>query len=211
MSKTDLERSQTVVMKTIRELGLQLQHDLPEIADDYRRGKMIPEIVELYGIVHKYGVDGEYVNEEFAESLVQVALRGHRGGFGITPYEGLIDEEEQKEHLRRYSSLFHAPGGRKTLELKVGIHGRTPAQRKKDLRAAMLAKGIVPWKPKEIMTAHVLSKNPKYRFQKGLNGGKMNTRLVARELNERYHHGGVVRTIDSVISALCRFRRLTKH
>ena len=85
---------------------------------------------------------------------------------------------------------FHAAGGRKTLELRVGIHARN-----------------VFWKSEEIETAYALSRNPEYQFKEGSSKGKANNKLITRKINEMYHGGKDVRTYRSIVEALNIYRK----
>mgnify|MGYP001576218157 FL=1 len=205
---TNLTREQIAAMRRSIELGLQLQIDMPEIADDYRNGTSAEEIVNRYGIIKRYSSQPGEITMEIAKKSVYYELKGHDGGFGVPAYKGLIPDEKERKRIsgehRPITSNdtevrreFHAAGGRKTLELKVGIHGRTPEQRRNDHLKIIDAKGEVSW-DNQIEIAYTLSQNPEYQFQSGPYKGRVNTRLIAKKLN---------RTTSSVKSALYRFRK----
>src|SRR3989344_2465532 len=92
----DLTQEQIRAVRRAYTLAEQLQKDIPEIAGLYRNGKHSAEIVRLFDINSRYGV-----NDELARVAVSTAIRGHNGYFDIKPLEGLIADEDMLEELER--------------------------------------------------------------------------------------------------------------
>ena len=126
-------------------IARQLQSDIPHIADDYRKGLTCEEIIDQYKIDSNYGL-----TKRIAQHSVQAAIRGHYGGFGFQPFDGLIKDISELERLaqqhytdagkKRMHSLTSGEktklskaggdiGGRRVYELKAGIHARTTEER----------------------------------------------------------------------------------
>lgn len=231
-TKKKLTRKQIVAIRKSLELATQLQRDFPEIADDFRNGVYTSEIVSKYNLIQRYGV-----SREVAQGAVYRALRGYKGGFGLDSYNGLINEGEleklSKEHQSRSGSyfgpityekrlgIFSIPeeemkdickkagkiGGKKIVELRLGIHGRTLEQMSEDGKTAVIARGQVPWEHNEGEYAYNLSQRSAYRIQKGPGKGKINTKLIAEEINEFYHNGNPVRSRVSIKKYLAKLRK----
>ncbi|MBS3086958.1 hypothetical protein J4422_04645 [Candidatus Pacearchaeota archaeon] len=205
------KKSQGGAIRKSIELGLILQRDLPEIAEDARNGKTRSWIVDNYDIVNRYSQFTEgHLTAGVAKQGVYYAENGHEGGFGIPPYKGLIDREEKKRISGKYLVEFHRRAGNRSLELKVGVHGRTTEQRREDIRKSIFAKGETPWEQKEIEDARSFSQSPEYYFQEGPYMGRINIGLIAEKLNEKYHSGESIRTKNSVISILYKLRKQKK-
>src|SRR3989344_4647842 len=193
---TGLTREQIGGIRLTREIGSRLQKDFPEIADDYRNGMTSPEIIQKYKIHLRYGI-----TIQIAKESVYCALYGNEGGFGTVPYKGLFSERERKRVSGEHAQIYHSAGGRKTLELRVGVHGRTAEQRKEDHKKIISVKGEVSWED-EIDTLFSLVQNPEYQFQQGPYKGRINTRLIAEKLNRTYY---------SIKSALYRLRKQKRN
>jgi len=89
-----LESRQFKAIRRSSTLGLEIQKRFPEVADDYKKGNTLREIVDKYGIVFKYDIP-----LRVAIGAVNFAIRGHSGGFGVLPYNGLIRDESELEIL----------------------------------------------------------------------------------------------------------------
>jgi|SRR3989344_4216700 len=127
-------------------LGYTIKTDFPQIAEDYRSGLSLTQIVRKYQLTSMYKV-----GVRTAINAVHRALVGHGGGFNLESYEGLIVDYTEikdigrdhlskpgkelyrdkrgvfaipKEELVRYSSM----GGRLASKEKLGIHGRSREQ-----------------------------------------------------------------------------------
>lgn len=165
------------------DVGLQLQKDFPEIADDYRGGMFISEITSKYDLCSKYGY-----NREVIKTAVKYALKGHGGGLMRDSFDGLLEEGElerlAREHKKRSGTQLYDRGlgihgvtseqkaewGRRSHKLKLGVHARTKEQMSKDaMKAYEMRVGI-----------HALT-----REQRVENAGKAGRR--ARELGVGIH------------------------
>jgi hypothetical protein len=106
----------------VADIGRKLQSDLPEIANDYREGMFIHEIVAKYNIQINYSA-----TESVAWSAVQRTLAGHDGFLDGKPYSGLIADRLElerlaEEHKRESGKMLH--------ELGIGIHGMTGEEKR---------------------------------------------------------------------------------
>lgn len=234
----DLESRSTTGLLTYEQLnaiklqiivGRQLQIDLPEIANDYREGRFLREIASRYEIPSRYGL-----TMAIAKGAISKAIRGHNGGFNIPPYNGLINSDELEklceEHVAKGISIGGYRAGNKLYEQRLGIHGRSIEQHRRDGRKggselykkrkgihgrtlqerseynrragiqATIARGFTPYSASEIEYTFDLLQNPKYNI-----GDQSNNVLIARELNARFHNNRPVRnnrTIRYIISKL---------
>lgn len=186
---TNLSLEQIAAMKLTRELGLILQRDIPEMANDRREGRTRTWIVEHYDVINKYGTPTQKLTMRSARESVYCALYGHVGGLGIESYPGLIGKEEQRRISGSFSVEFHSPGGKKASELKVGAHAK--------YRRIENGKKLGDWE-EDRDTLLSLAQDPEYHFQEGPYKGRVNIRLIADKLN---------RTPSPVKSALFRFRK----
>jgi hypothetical protein len=261
MVKTSGELTRERIGAIVRSLdvGLQLQKDLPEIAEDYRRGMFISEIISKYDLCSRYGY-----NKEVIKTAVKYALKGYGGGLERDSFGGLLEggelEKLAQEHKQRSGTQARdrslgihgktseqlAEFGRKSHTLKKGVHGRTPEQMSRDgiksyelgvgihgmsreqrienagkagrravelgvgihemtreqrvehARKITIGKGLVPWDSEESEYVYILSQRPEYRIQKGPGKGKINARLIAKEINESYHNGNPIRSRNSI-------------
>ena len=122
-----LTRRQIIAITAATRLGKKLVVDHPEIADLYRAGKTLPDIVQELDILSEYDVRTSQV----AEYGVRLALRGYDGGFGdlinVKSYEGLITDSEELEDL----CLAHqTEGGHEAHRRGVGVHGMSTEERR---------------------------------------------------------------------------------
>jgi len=194
MTDTTHKKIQSGAIRKSIELGLVLQRDIPEIAEDARNGKTRSWIVDNYDIVSRYrGFTEGHLTRCVAKQGVYYAENGHGGGFGIPPYKGFFDEEEKKRISGKYLVEFHRHAGNRSLELKVGVHANS-----------------IFWGLDEPKDTYGLSQSPEYQFQEGSNMGKPNIELIRKEINKRYHGGKDVRTHNSIKYALFIFRKKMK-
>ena len=258
MTKTkDLSIKQIKAIRKSLEVGMILQTDFPEIAEDFRNG------LSALGIVSKYNLTSRYeITRDIAKEGVLRALKGTKGRFFEMDYDGLIKEEERKriveEHAseqgrRRAFDLYEKGlgifslseeeleeihreggrvGGRRSLELRVGIHGITKERKieigrrnyeskvgchaqtheqfvksgKKAGLASAISRGIIPWSSEELEFAYNLSQDPNYRGGIYIQGNRINNKLIAGRINEVYHEGKPIRNSRSVYSGLKRLK-----
>jgi len=178
-------------------LGRELQVLYPEIAEDYRKGMTHKEIVEKYNITGQFGVD-----EEFAKNTVGYSIRGIlRAMFDLKPYSGLITD---KEELERLAQDHNIEGGRKTYEQGKGIHGMSEEERieasRKGGKISAILRGQILWTEIEEQIALELHQE----IGKGVCGKNIK---IAEIINQEFHKGKKVRTIDSIHA---RIRELSK-
>jgi len=164
------QKIMAVVMgsKGVIKMGLIIQKDYPEIAEMYRSGKSLTEIVNELGLIDKY----DFSNKSTAASAVSYALRGHGGEFGLPAYAGSIQDKSELEQLaaeHNYKSgkklqedgkgmfklskeerdKIRENAFQKSYEKMItegtGLLGRSKEQMQEDSRKALKAKGIQPW------------------------------------------------------------------
>ena len=111
----ELTPEQIAAIRRGMSLGRELQTLHPEIAEDYRNGMFHNEIVEKYDIAEQFGT-----SEKVAKNAVERSIRGAVGVFGLKPYLGLIEDEEELEKL---AQNHHIESGKRAYELGLGIHG----------------------------------------------------------------------------------------
>lgn len=116
----------------------QLQRTNPEMANLYRQGKTYSEISRDFGLHKKYGV-----RERTASSIVSIAIRGHKGCYGIPALEGMIPGEELRLIAAEHKKVSASKNGTDTLDRKVGVHGISKKDRiKLGLKTYGSGKGI---------------------------------------------------------------------
>ncbi len=128
MEGVGLTREQVGAIRFSIKIGKTLQKDLPEIAEDYRAGKVIREIVEERDIISNYGIQ----NPETARYAVWLALHGYSGKFNFireSPYEGLVPEEELQVLVKENMERTRAENGLINKLLNVGYCGLPFEQR----------------------------------------------------------------------------------
>ena len=162
-------------------IGSLLVNDHPEIAELYRDGMTQPGIAESLDVKGKYGA-----SDEVARSSIYHAITGHAGGFSTEPYDGLIQDLDERATLEHE---HYAENGRKLAAEGKGIHGQTPEQKSEYGRIGALAQGRTLWEKEETEYAHLLSLEPEYQHQKGPHKGKGDYKTIAQVLNEDYHNG----------------------
>ncbi|MCH7850228.1 MAG: hypothetical protein IH845_01145 [Nanoarchaeota archaeon] len=128
MENGELSPRQFTAIKGSIDLGRTLTEEHPEIANLYREGSSIPQIVEELDIQSRYDVTGN-----IAWSGVQRAISGHESGFNSDPYEGLIPDTRERGELAKD---HNRKSGLKSYEMRIGAHGRTAEQTTKDNRRA---------------------------------------------------------------------------
>jgi|GEM_PF-2343795 hypothetical protein len=105
-------------------LGQNVKRDFPEIAQAYRDGKTLAEIVEKYNLTERY-----VAQKKVAPRAVHYALTGYGGGLDLEPYQGLISDPEErvrlcKEHLRAAGKKR----GEEATRNGSGIHAYPPGE-----------------------------------------------------------------------------------
>jgi|SRR3989344_4950407 len=207
-----LESRQFKAIRRSSTLGLEIQKRFPEVADDYKKGNTLREIVDKYGIVFKYDIP-----LRVAIGAVNFAIRGHSGGFGVLPYNGLIRDESELEilckshrikalgssghdNLSKYGrmggKIGGLIGGATNRKEKTGICGMTREQARKAGLKSAETRGYIPWNSPNDPISEI-----EFVYQLSQNQG-LNYVALTWELNEAYHHG---RTPQSVKTALYRY------
>lgn len=126
--KKQLDERQIAALKKGILLGGIIQKELPEIAEDYRRGMHLSDIVRVRELMSKYSIPSERV----AINSVFYALKGYDGRFttfGLEEFSGLMTTEELEslgkvhniEHGRRMGKLT----GKSNYEKELGIGSLT--------------------------------------------------------------------------------------
>lgn len=213
--RKDLPVGQLLAIRRSLEVGVQLQRDFPEVAEDYRGGMSISKIVDKYNLSLKYGI-----SKKIATQSVHRALRGYKGGFlRLDSYEGLIEESELEKLAREHWSRRGSEAGTILYEKGLGIFSRTREQMIEDCKkggliggrnaglASIISQGMIPWTPEEKEFAYVLSQNPDYQIKEGLNKGGRKVRLITEKINETYYDGKPVRSVRSIVACLARLRK----
>ena len=203
MEDSNLSNEQFGAIARGIKLGRTLKEDHPEIADiyGYYFQADIPIMLEIQS---KYGV-----SDSVALRGVHYSIKGHKEGFGIEGYVGLItDEEELKRLGREHMVQGGQKGGQTTYEQGIGVHGRTAEQKSEDRLKATIARGQTPWTDEEREFAYMLSQEQEYQHPKGSNNpGKPNNELIAFALNIEYHDCNEVRSTQAVNVQLSNYRK----
>lgn len=235
--RNKLERKQFAAILASVKLGIHLQDDLPQIADDYRRGLFASEIVSKYDIVRKYGV-----NKTISENAVYYALRGNSSFLDYRiQYHGLLEEDEMRQLADNNRIRHGLELGSLCLEQRVGLFGRTQEEHSRDSKKAgrkiveqrlgihrlsteerrlngalggrrggvqtSINRGYILWTEEEIELAYILSQDKDYKFQKGLCKGKSDLKKMAERLNQEYHQGNSIRNSETIKSKLRKFKK----
>lgn len=143
MAKTkNWEKARVLAVMKSLELAVQLQRDLPGIAQDYRDGMFASEIISKYGITRRYGV-----TPNVAKTAVYSALKGYEGmgqvGLRVDSFKGLVGESELENLASEHSVRSGHEMGTLAYKRGVGIHGRTPEKRSEDGRRSGLKSGSI--------------------------------------------------------------------
>jgi hypothetical protein len=193
------------------ELGGILQRDHREIANMYRQGYTLDRIVDRLKIQSQYGIR----IRKIALNAVDIALSGHRGGFGHGPYEGLISDEERvklrREHYQNASRVSQSNNTR-IFRLNPETGRGLGLEKIQEINAS---RGITSWVKRremigdsaccitdEIESAYFLSQLPEYQH-----GDLVNNAKIAERLNECYHSGKNVRNWRTVGAMLYVYRK----
>lgn len=217
--ETSPTNSQFAAIRFSVQLGRDLRESLPQIADEFRNGKFIREIVEDHDIALTYGI-----SESTAIKGVRYALMGYDSDWDFLNeknYDGLIPENEYqsigKEHRleniretdkkmkknkkgiygisKNQRKLNGKKGARVLIERKIGIHGQTHESRQKVAKWGALARGFTLWTDEEKIAAFDMAtqQDCTYRI-----GSKIARGKIAQELNGLYHDGNEIRTAGAV-------------
>ena len=218
MENSKYTQTQLGAIKKSILLGRTLQKDFPEISRLYRSTVFIKNIVKNLNLEQTYGV-----NYKLAEQSVINAIYGHNGSLGIEAYDGLISTEE----LAILSKIHRTKWGKETVVQKIGIFGRSFQQHSADSRRAgksLLKKGkgihsltleerqeagrngasrrgFTVWTDEETEYAYKLSLLPQYHY-----GKRVNNKLIASEVNNKFHNGKSSRNPNTIYMRLIKYR-----
>lgn len=203
-------RSQIGGIAKAIDLGKRIQELFPEIAEDYRNGNSLLDIVNKYGIQEEFGI-----KEATAKKSVSFALRGYGGEFKFffsnkPVYTGLIDSSELLEIAKihgvdsgkKLGGKYGSKIGELTFKNKTGIHSQTNKEKSNSGKKGLVSQGKTPWTDEELKTAYEMSFNPSYR-----RGIRVNTGKIAEEINSWFHNRNQIRTSFSVTRALYSHRK----
>ena len=206
----NLSQRQCAAIKRSIDFGRILVEEHPEIADLYKRGNTQEKIAEMLDLKSKYG----HSNSVTRVGVLK-ALSGYEGGFGLSEYEGLIPDSEERSQL----ALEHmVEFGFKTLREKTGVFGRTSEKRTEDAIKSVVSRGQTPWKKQgdhlgneiycaidELDYAHHLAQQPEFQEKGKMKRNKV--KQIANELNKSYHQGELVRTPDTITTMLLEHKK----
>jgi len=213
--KRSIDKVQVLAIRRKLELALQLQKDMPHIAERYKRGDFMTEIVTNERIASKY-----YVNEKTARGAVLYAIRGYNAGL-IPSFSGLIEDESLLEklaweHMSRHGKIAVAnkwgfsglsEEEQKKMRLRIvanarknktGIYAMSKEERIRNARIGALKMGKKIMTEEEILYAISLYESPKYKRNSGYGIGGPNWRLISEKVNEKFHHDTADRPMDSL-------------
>ena len=211
-----LESRQFKAIRRSSTLGLEIQKRFPEVADDYKKGNTLREIVDKYGIVFKYDIP-----LRVAIGAVNFAIRGHSGGFGVLPYNGLIRDESELEilckshrikalgssghdNLSKYGrmggKIGGLIGGATNRKEKTGICGMTREQARKAGLKSAETRGYIPWNSPNDPISEI-----EFVYQLSQNQG-LNYVALPGELNEAYRHGGAPQSVKTALYRYIHYR-----
>jgi hypothetical protein len=200
------------------QLGRKLQGEYPVIADDYRSGESMAEIIRKYDLTEIYNV-----TYETARMAVRYALGGYDGQIKIAKgdgFPGLIESIEEKKKIANehnsatgrkvgldlrdskkgifaLSSATKSEIGRKSgnaqLEKGIGIHAQTIDERRRLGRVAAESQGKTVFSDEEVAFIKEKIIDPEYQRKTRINAKKL-----SNILNSTFHRGDEIRTPKSV-------------
>ncbi len=111
-------------------VGYQLTTEHPQLADDYRSGMGVPDLVEKYQIKEQYNL-----KTHTAKNAIRYALKGYDGRYdgikhalkiGIDSYPGLLEDNEEARELGRLHRQDNARAHNQRLKQEgKGFFGQT--------------------------------------------------------------------------------------
>jgi DNA-directed RNA polymerase subunit H (RpoH/RPB5) len=132
---------------------------------------------------------------------IETMRRNTLGIFGLT-----------KKQLSEQGRVGGKKGGKTTLDKNLGIHSLSYEERQKVGYTAVISQGKLPWIKREetpeltrfgeLEFAYILWQTPEYRHKCGKANGKPHWNLITKRINEIYHMGQEVRTLNVVKVAL---------
>lgn len=168
----DLTPEQFGAIKRSIELGRILQEEHPEIAESYRNGCFVREIVEELDICNKYNV-----TQRVAENGILRALTGCEGYSGVEGYEGFLSTEEREQLAKEHRIECSKSVGLRNFEEGIGLAGMTQEQR----YAAAKKAGSASYKSGKGATGLSKGKLSEAGKRGGAKGGKISGRKMFEE------------------------------
>ena len=207
--------------------GREIQQSFPEVAEDYRQGLSLRQIVEKHNIDSKFNL-----KKQTAFLAVHRALWGFKGEMKITnqpPYPGLITNKEElsaigEDHSRKHGEQIgkrmKAEGGgffafskkeqkevgkksgKANFIAKVGIHAQTPQERTALGLLALKARGVTPLSDEENILLKELLSSSEYR-----KGKVTDIEKITQTLNNKFHNGNPIRKPENLKAIIYRKRK----
>ena len=180
---SNLTGEQLVAIRKAGELGKRLQEDFPEIADEYRNGRTMPEISLEYCIQELYDAKSRAV----AINAVRYALGGY--DFGGISYSGLIEDLEELKNIGlEHGREQRTENGNANYEKGLGVHGLTPEQRTENGKATYeMGLGVHGLTAEQIAENSRKGGNANYEMGLGVHG------LTAEQIAENGRKGVMAR------------------
>ena len=156
---------------------------------------MAPE-EELDRMEREHRVEG-YLRTGLTQYIDKANATAKRKGVGIYS----IPKECQRDLGRATGSVQ----GKLNRDNKIGIGALTRRELKIASRKGVIARGNTPWfktnsdQPSERDFVSTLSKLTEYKHQNGSCKGMPNWKLITEAVNQKYHQGKSIRTVEAVM------------
>jgi len=138
-------------------------------------------------------LDGRGIYALTDEERIEIGRKGYQKGLAS------LTSEERAESARRAGNMSKERG--------TGVHGMTYEERLLAARKSVQSRGQVPYTPEEENKILVLSDQPRFIHDSGKHTGSVNCILLAKEINEKFHHGENVRNRIAVSKKLRRLKK----
>ena len=173
MTKKELTPEQIGAMIRSIKLGKILQQEHFEIANLYKQGHILSQIIKELNIPSNYRV-----SYDIAWSGVRLAIAGYPGGFSeIDSYGGLININERKIISKEHRQEYGKKTGKRNYEEKKGIHGQTPEERRDYARNG----GNTVYKEKKGIHARTLEQMSEDGRKGGIIGGPISGPMTYKQ------------------------------
>jgi hypothetical protein len=151
---------------------------------------------ELDRLEREHKLQG-FLRADLTKHMDKAQATAKREGVGIYG----ISKEKQRELGRATGSVQ----GKLNRDNKIGIGALTRSELKVASRKGVIARGKTPWfkansgQPSERDFVSTLSKLPEYKHQNGSSKGMPNWKLITEAVNQKYHQGKGIRTVEAVM------------
>tara|TARA_Y100000310_G_C20483828_1_gene715960 strand:+ start:144 stop:806 length:663 start_codon:yes stop_codon:yes gene_type:complete len=162
------------VRKKILE-GERLQTTHPEIADLRRKGRTYSQIIDEIHLREEY----PQRSDETLQSYLSVACTGHKGGYRVKPFEGILSEEENTNLLKAHTR----GNGLYLRDKKIGVHGLDEKGRRNNAIKANETRGCMRWDDVTLEIAYRLSQDPTYWHQDKKSRGRPDLKKILNALH----------------------------